>query len=124
MLGVFVPYYSNFNLSISKGSILYDVGEKSLASFLERKIFLISTNRFWKMSLPENYQKTIQTFKKMSKKIKRSLEQPYSNGPLESLNNHIKVLKRNIYGFRSFYNVKLRINLCFGEAHFKLNKKA
>ncbi|MBU5494639.1 hypothetical protein DVW01_15950, partial [Enterococcus faecium] len=25
------------------------------------------------------------------------------NGPLECLNNHIKVLKRNAYGFRSFY---------------------
>ena len=28
---------------------------------------------------------------------------------LEYLNNHIKVLKRNAYGFRNFYNFKLRI---------------
>ncbi|MDR0114959.1 transposase, partial [Enterococcus faecalis] len=32
-----------------------------------------------------------------------------SNGPLECLNNHIKVLKRNAYGFRNFYNFKLCI---------------
>ncbi|NSP58972.1 transposase, partial [Enterococcus faecalis] len=28
---------------------------------------------------------------------------------LECLNNHIKVLKRNAYGFRNFYNFKLCI---------------
>ncbi|HFK2761786.1 TPA: transposase [Enterococcus faecalis] len=33
----------------------------------------------------------------------------YSNGQLECLNNHIKVLKRKVYGFRSFYNFKLWI---------------
>ncbi|WP_148810269.1 transposase, partial [Enterococcus faecium] len=39
-----------------------------------------------------------------------------SNGPLECLNNHIKVLKRNAYGFRSFYNFKLRIMIRHGNA--------
>ncbi|WP_316473990.1 transposase, partial [Enterococcus faecium] len=38
-----------------------------------------------------------------------ALHYSYSNGPLECLNNHIKVLKRNAYGFRNFYNFKLRI---------------
>ncbi|MBG7683073.1 ISL3 family transposase, partial [Enterococcus faecium] len=39
----------------------------------------------------------------------------YSNGPLECLNNHIKVLKRNAYGFRNFYNFKLRIMIRHGK---------
>ncbi|WP_141706569.1 transposase, partial [Enterococcus plantarum] len=54
------------------------------------------------------------TFKKVQTGIKNALNLPYSNGPLECLNNHIKVLKRNAYGFRNFYNFKLRITLCFG----------
>ncbi|QGM92163.1 hypothetical protein GIR35_13300 [Enterococcus faecalis] len=33
----------------------------------------------------------------------------YSEEQLEYLNNHIKVLKRHAYGFRNFYNFKLRI---------------
>ncbi|WP_316479533.1 transposase, partial [Enterococcus faecium] len=41
--------------------------------------------------------------------IQNALHYSYSNGPLECLNNHIKVLKRNAYGFRNFYNFKLRI---------------
>ncbi|MDB1678623.1 MULTISPECIES: transposase, partial [Enterococcus] len=36
-------------------------------------------------------------------------------GPLECLNNHIKSLKRNAYGFRSFYNFKLRIMIRHGK---------
>ncbi|WP_429976297.1 transposase [Enterococcus sp. DIV0086] len=33
----------------------------------------------------------------------------YSNRQLECLSNHIKSLNRNAYGFRNFYNFKLRI---------------
>ncbi|WP_154080573.1 transposase, partial [Enterococcus faecium] len=42
-------------------------------------------------------------------------QQSYSNGPLECLNNHIKVLKRNAYGFRSFYNGSILFDV--GELH-------
>ncbi len=73
--------------------------------------------------LPSYYQKTIGTFKKYQNEIKNALELPYSNGLLECLNNHIKVLKRNAYGFRNFYNFKLRISLCFGTILFQENKK-
>nr|WP_256924836.1 transposase [Enterococcus sp. 4G2_DIV0659] len=56
--------------------------------------------------------------------IRHALELPYSNGPLECLNNHIKVLKRNAYGFRNFYNFNLRITLCFGTVLFQPNRKS
>ncbi len=55
------------------------------------------------------HQTTLQTFKKYQKQIHHALNYSCSNGPLEYLNNHIKVLKRNAYGFRNFYNFKLRI---------------
>ncbi|WP_256924832.1 transposase [Candidatus Enterococcus mansonii] len=73
--------------------------------------------------LPPYYQKTIGTFKKCQNEIKNALELLYSNGPLECLNNHIKVLKRNAYGVRNFYNFKLRISLCFGTILFQANRK-
>ncbi|MGC3362474.1 transposase, partial [Enterococcus faecalis] len=60
-------------------------------------------------ALPNQCQTTLNTFKKYHKQIKNARRYPYSNGPLECLNNHIKVLKRNAYGFRDFYHFKLRI---------------
>ncbi|MZI11844.1 ISL3 family transposase, partial [Enterococcus durans] len=62
--------------------------------------------------LPETYTTTLRTFKKFLPQIQNAL---HSNGPLECLNNHIKVLKRNAYGFRSFYNFKLRIMIRHGK---------
>ncbi|MGX7201451.1 transposase [Enterococcus plantarum] len=51
---------------------------------------------------PRIYQTPIDPFKKYQNEIKNALELSYSNGSLEDLNNHIKVLKRNAYGFRNF----------------------
>lgn len=59
--------------------------------------------------LPEHYQPVFTTFKKYRTEIKRALRVPYSNGPIECLNNHIKVLKRIAYGFRNFQNYRERI---------------
>ncbi len=38
-----------------------------------------------------------------------SIKYTISNGPLEGINNKIKVLKRISYGYKSFYNFRLRI---------------
>lgn len=65
--------------------------------------------------LPETYTTTLRTFKKFLPQFQNALHYSYSNGPLECLNNHIKVLKRNAYGFRSFYNFKLRIMIRHGK---------
>ncbi|WP_143343663.1 transposase, partial [Enterococcus faecium] len=65
--------------------------------------------------LPETYTTTLRTFKKFLPQIQNALHYSYSNGPLECLNNHIKVLKRNVYGFRNFYNFKLRIMIRHGK---------
>ncbi len=52
------------------------------------------------------YQTTIRTLKKYQKQIHHALNYSYSNGQLECLNNYIKMLKRNTYGFRNFYTYK------------------
>ena len=46
---------------------------------------------------------------KVSKADSSCLELFLFEWTIEYLNNHIKVLKRNAYGFRNFYNFKLRI---------------
>ncbi len=57
----------------------------------------------------------MRTFKKFLPQIRNALRYSYSNGPLECLNNHIKVLKRNAYGFRNFYHFKRRIMIRHGK---------
>lgn len=72
--------------------------------------------------LPESYRTVIHTFQKYKQAIQNALTQPYSNGPLEAENNHIKVLKRISYGFRSFKNFKLRIFLLRGKIIWRTKK--
>ncbi|MDT2404716.1 transposase, partial [Enterococcus avium] len=48
--------------------------------------------------------------------IINALKYPYSNGKLEGKNNLIKVIKRVVFGFRTFRHLRMRIliqqNLC------------
>ena len=44
--------------------------------------------------------------------ILNSLDYPYSNGFTEGINNKIKVLKRNAYGYRNFERFRNRILHC------------
>ncbi|EOV2449542.1 transposase [Enterococcus faecalis] len=49
-----------------------------------------------------------------------TLNYSYSNGQLEHLNNHIKVFKQNIRGFRNFYNFKFSSK---NDKQYKPNRK-
>lgn len=60
-------------------------------------------------SLAKYFIKPLYEPLKNQKQFHHALSYYYSNRQLECLNNHIKVLKRNAYGFRNFYNFKLRI---------------
>ena len=62
------------------------------------------------------YQDFLYAVHKRNQTYFDALNYPYSNGQLEWLNNHIKVLKRNAYGFRNFYNFKLLIFVQQGQA--------
>ncbi|WP_028790507.1 transposase, partial [Tetragenococcus muriaticus] len=65
--------------------------------------------------LPDPFQPVVKTFRKYRQEIRLALTVPYSNGPLEGLNNPIKVLKRVAYGFHSFENFRQRIFLYRGK---------
>lgn len=61
--------------------------------------------------LPEAFTSKYQFLLKKRDSISLALELPYSNGPLEGMNNKIKMLKRVAFGFRTFRNFKKRIIL-------------
>ncbi|WP_147633220.1 transposase, partial [Turicibacter sanguinis] len=54
-------------------------------------------------------QTSFQTFKTYTSYIYNTLTTPYTNGPIEGINNKINVIKRIAFGYRSFYHFKSRI---------------
>ena len=71
-----------------------------------------------------NCAKTMQNW---SVGILNSFDCPYTNGFTEGVNNKIKVLKRNAYGYRNFERFRKRILHIFsgnGQSHDKNNKVA
>jgi len=64
--------------------------------------------------LSDTFKTAIKSYKKFKESIMNALKHPYSNGPIEAMNNHVKVLKRIAYGYRNFYNLKLRVFVVFG----------
>ena len=49
-------------------------------------------------------QTAFQTVKMYQSYIKNMLTTPYTNGPIEGINNKIKVIKRIAFGYRNFYH--------------------
>lgn len=59
-----------------------------------------------------SYMETaIKTIVKYFEYIKNAAKYKYSNGPIEGINNKIKVIKRISFGYRSFINFRTRIIL-------------
>ena len=82
--------------------LLFTLQTKNLERFnhlLQAKHPLIS---------PE-FQTAFQTFKTYQSYIQNTLTTSYTNGPIEGINNKIKVIKRIAFGYRSFYHFKSRI---------------
>ena len=62
-----------------------------------------------------DYMKTsIKTIIEFKYKIRNTFNNKYHNGYIEGNNNFIKVLKRIVFGFRSFRRFKARIMICKG----------
>ena len=70
---------------------------------LERFKHLLETEH--SLISPE-FQTAFQTFKTYQSYIKNTLSTHYKNGPIEGINNKIKVIKRIAFGYRSFYHFK------------------
>lgn len=68
------------------------------------KFFQKENNR-----LSKPFLKSINTLLSYQYGIRNALTYSYSNGPIEGINNSIKVLKRVAYGYRSFVRMRNRI---------------
>ena len=63
--------------------------------------------------LADSVKMAINTMRKHKEYMLNSVRYDISNGSLEGINNKVKVLKRISYGYRSFYNFRLRILVVF-----------
>ncbi len=62
--------------------------------------------------ISKGLKRVLRTFKKFDRFIFNTFKYPgLSNGPIEGLNNKIKVLKRNAYGYRNYSHFRARILL-------------
>ena len=62
--------------------------------------------------LSDGLNRVLQTFKKFLPYLQNICEYPnLSNGPIEGINNKIKLLKRNVYGYTNFTHFRNRILL-------------
>ena len=100
----------------------YNIYQQILRAF-QTKDYSLFVDLINQKTLFQEYIPVFKTFRKYQEEIKNTFETSYSNGPLECMNNHIKVIKRNAYGMRSFYNFKLRIAICLKKSVFKTPKK-
>lgn len=76
------------------------------------------TNRILKYIKDQNtnsgLKRVLRSFRSFLPEIMNTLDYPNrSNGPIEAMNNNIKVLKRVAYGYRNFYNFRNRILVKF-----------
>lgn len=62
--------------------------------------------------------------KKHYNEVMVSLQTKLSNGPLEGINNKIKVIKRTAYEFRNFNNFFSRILLAVHNVKIEIKKAA
>lgn len=75
-----------------------------------------------KRSSPPELQSLARTITQWQEEILAYINHHYSNGITEGMNNHIKKIKRNGYGYRNFNNYRLRILPALGGVHTNILK--
>lgn len=84
-------------------TILKDVSNKNKLLMQSHLKELLDTD------ISDPMKTAIKTLLKYFKYISNSLGYEYSNGPIEGLNNYIKVIKRIAFGYKSFVHFRNRI---------------
>ena len=73
------------------------------------RAFFAEVKNAMKKNISNEMKKALRTILKYRRYIENSMKYEYSNGPIEGINNYIKVLKRVAFGYRSFYHFRNRI---------------
>ncbi|MHC9531993.1 ISL3 family transposase [Dellaglioa sp. L3N] len=87
----------------------YDCLQNSLTAIRNKDWSKLNYQLTNAKGVSEQFQKVTVSLMKQPDYLKNALRYPYSNGPLEGLNNKLKVIKRNAYGFKNFSQYRLRI---------------
>ena len=112
-----VDYLVNTNNQLMETYEIYQNILYTLKNNNYKQLEIILNNKNDNIS---NYMKTsIKTLKGYLPYIKNTLSNSYHNGFVEGNNNFIKVLKRIVFGFRSFRRFKARIMICKNLLHMK-----
>lgn len=101
------------DISLSVDKTLKDTYEcyQFLRNDIEKKdfeLFVFHLNYF-KSKVSDKMKSSINTCFYYLEYIKNSFTYDYSNGPIEDINNFVKVLKRIAFGYRNFANFRTRI---------------
>lgn len=83
--------------------LLMDISRK------DGKLLKKHLNELENANISDSFKSAIKTLLGYSSYILNALDTPYSNGPIEGLNNYIKVIKRIAFGYKSFFHFRNRI---------------
>ena len=73
---------------------------------------------YWLEKAVPYYQKSVKTIKRWFGEIAGYFERKTTNGVVEGINNKLKLIKRNGFGFRNFRNFEIRALLSW---HYNIN---
>ena len=105
-----INYSENLRITYREKECLLDIIHSTDFSEVKKAQFTEWVKRNLESSIPQLVE-CAKTYQHWAYEIKNSLEVPYSNGPIEGINNKIKVLKRTTFGMPKFINFKARIML-------------
>ena len=107
---IFNNFHDDLRTSYIFKEQLLDIA-KLRSPTLAKKLFIEWIESAEATGIPELLACT-KTYRNWFVEICNSFEVPFSNGVIEGTNNKIKVLKRMAFGFRNFFNFRVRILLC------------
>ena len=105
-----INYSEDLRIAYREKECLLDIIHSSDSAEIKKNQFTEWVKRNLESSVPQLVE-CAKTYQHWAYEIKNSLEVPYSNGPIEGINNKIKTLKRTTFGMTKFENFKARIML-------------
>ena len=107
---ILINYSENLRIAYREKECLLDIIHSDDSPEIKKQLFSEWVKRNLESSVPQLVE-CAKTYQHWAYEIKNSLEVPYSNGPIEGINNKIKTLKRTTFGMTKFENFKARIML-------------
>lgn len=105
-----INYSENLRIAYREKEYLLDILHSTESAKTKKTQFNEWVKRNLESGIPQLVE-CAKTYQHWAYEIKNSLEIPYTNGPIEGMNNKIKTLKRTTFGMHKFDNFKARIML-------------